>query len=106
MRKQEKFIIWPIYFDASKTRNEGRRVPKSLAIASPKISELKEAAEKTGLKCEVVADISHPKMPWLKTGMLLVEKDDGAKEKIIKKIAKQLLKTRSTATNNIAIKKH
>lgn len=106
MRKQEKFLIWPIYFDVSKTRNDGRRVPKDLAVASPKISELKEAAEKSGLRCEVVADVSHPKMPWLKIGMLLVEKDDGTKEEIIKEIAKQLLKIRSTATNNITIKRH
>ncbi|MEM3695102.1 MAG: signal recognition particle subunit SRP19/SEC65 family protein [Candidatus Bathyarchaeia archaeon] len=98
MRKQEKFIIWPIYFDASKTRNEGRRVPKSLAVASPKISELKDAAEKAGLKSEIVADASHPKTPWLKTGMLLVEKYGGSKEEVIRKIAKQLLKIRSTTT--------
>ncbi|MEM2104861.1 MAG: signal recognition particle subunit SRP19/SEC65 family protein [Candidatus Bathyarchaeia archaeon] len=100
MRKQEKFIIWPLYFDTSKTRNEGRRVPKSLAVYSPKISELKEAAEKAGLKCEVVADASHPKMPWLKTGMLLIEKNDGTKEEAIKKIAKQLLKNKSVAAQH------
>lgn len=96
MRKQDKVIIWPLYFDASKTRNEGRRVSKTLAVTSPKVSELKEAAEKTGLKCEVVVDATHPKMPWLKMGMILVEKD-GSKEKVIKKIAKQLLKSRSAA---------
>ena len=50
MRKLDKAIIWPIYFDASKTRKEGRRVPKNLAVQSPKIAELKEAADKLGLK--------------------------------------------------------
>jgi signal recognition particle subunit SRP19 len=100
MRKQEKIIIWPLYFDSLKTRKEGRRAPKSLAIASPKISELKDAAEKAGLKCELVADASHPKMPWLKTGMLLIERDNGAKEEIIKKIAKQLLRIRSVAVSH------
>ncbi|MGB9740784.1 MAG: signal recognition particle subunit SRP19/SEC65 family protein [Candidatus Bathyarchaeia archaeon] len=97
MRKQNKIIIWPLYFDVTKTRNEGRRVSKTLAVSSPKISELKDAAEKAGLKFEVVADASHPKMPWLKVGMLLVEKN-GSKEDAIRKIAKQLLKIRSAAS--------
>jgi len=97
MRKQNKFIIWPSYFDATRTRNEGRRISKTLAVASPKISELKDAAEKAGLKFEVVTDASHPKMPWLKVGMLLVEKT-GSKEDTIKKIAKHLLKIRSATS--------
>ena len=94
MRKQDKAIIWPAYFDSAKTRKKGRRVPKSLAVQSPKIQEIKEAAEKLGLKHEVAAEIGYPKTPWFKTGMIRVEKK-GSKEQIIKKIAKQLLKIRS-----------
>jgi len=37
MQKQEKIIIWPAYFDSTKTRKDGRRIPKSLALPSPKI---------------------------------------------------------------------
>jgi signal recognition particle subunit SRP19 len=94
MRKQDKAIIWPAYFDSAKTRKEGRRVPKSLAVQSPRIVEITEAVAKLGLKHEVAAEVGYPKTPWAKTGMLLVEKQ-GSKEQIIKKIAKQLLKVRS-----------
>jgi signal recognition particle subunit SRP19 len=97
MRKQDKIIIWPAYFDSAKTRNEGRRVPKSLAVPSPKILEIKEAVEKIGLEYEVVSEAGYPKTPWLKTGMLLVKKTS-AKEQIIKKIAKQLQKIRSAVS--------
>ena len=45
MRKLDKAIIWPLYFDVNKTRKEGRRVSKALAVSSPKIAELKEAGE-------------------------------------------------------------
>ncbi|MFB3889003.1 MAG: signal recognition particle subunit SRP19/SEC65 family protein [Candidatus Bathyarchaeia archaeon] len=93
MRKQEKAIIWPAYFDADKTRKEGRRIPKSLAVQSPKIQEIQEAAAKLRLEHEVVADKGFPKTPWLKTGMLLVEKQ-GSKEQAINRIARQLLKAR------------
>ena len=94
MRKQDKIIIWPAYFDSTKTRGDGRRVPKSLAVPSPKILEIKEAVEKLGLSHEVVLDAVYPKIPWLRTGMLLVKKKE-AKEKVIRKIGKQLLKIRS-----------
>jgi len=94
LRKQDKVIIWPAYFDQAKTRKEGRRVSKSLAVQSPKILEIQEAAQKIGLKFEVVAGKGYPKTSWVKTGMLLVEKK-GSKEHVIIRIAKQLLKTRT-----------
>jgi signal recognition particle subunit SRP19 len=94
MRKQEKVMIWPAYFDQARTRNEGRRVPKSLAVNSPRILEIQEAAQKTGLEFELVADKGYSKMPWIKMGMLLVEKE-GSKEQVINRIAKQLLKARN-----------
>lgn len=94
MRKQDKIIVWPVYFDSTKTRGNGRRVPKSLAVSSPKVLEIKEAVEKLGLDYELVLDAGYPKTPWLKTGMLLVTKKE-AKEKVIRKIGKHLLKIRS-----------
>jgi signal recognition particle subunit SRP19 len=94
MRKQDKIIVWPTYFDSTKTRKDGRRVPKDLAVSSPKILEIKEVAEKLHLECETVMDVAHPKTPWLKTGMLLAKKNE-SKEQMIKKIAKQLVKIRS-----------
>jgi signal recognition particle subunit SRP19 len=94
MRKQEKVIIWPAYFDQTKTRKNGRRVPKSLAVQAPKILEVQEAAQKLGLDFEVVADKGYSKVPWAKVGMLLVEKK-GSKEQVINRIAKQLMKMRN-----------
>ena len=94
MRKQDKVIIWPAYFDQAKTRKEGRRVQKSLAVQSPKILEIREAAQKLGLDFEVVTDKGYPNRPWVNVGMLLVEKR-GSKEQIINRIAKQLLKVRN-----------
>jgi len=97
VRKQDKAIIWPAYFDATKTRMQGRRVPKNLAVPSPKVSEMEEAAENLGLECELVAETGYPKTPWLKTGMILVKKRE-SKGQIVGKIAEQLLRIRSAAT--------
>ncbi|MEM2911625.1 MAG: signal recognition particle subunit SRP19/SEC65 family protein [Candidatus Bathyarchaeia archaeon] len=98
MRKQEKVILWPAYFDSTKARDEGRKIPKSLAVPSPKISELKEAIEKLGLEHELVLEASYPKTPWLKTGMILVTKKE-TKNQMMKKIAKQLLKIRGATVS-------
>jgi len=97
MRKQDKIVIWPAYFDSTKTRKDGRRVPKSLAVPSPKILEIKDAVEKIGSEYELLPDVGYSKNPWQKAGMLLVKKTE-PKDQTIKRIAKQLLKIRSVAT--------
>jgi signal recognition particle subunit SRP19 len=89
VRKQDKFIIWPAYFDQSITRKDGRRVSKGLGLSHPSIDEVALAVQKLGLKHEVVADAGYPKTPWVKTGMILVEKQ-GSKEQVIQGIAGKL----------------
>lgn len=95
MHKQDKAIVWPAYFDQTKTRKEGRRVAKSLSVQYPKIDEIREAAQKLGLKPEVSVEKGFPKAPWHKGGMMEVEKKR-AKEQILNSIAVQLVKARST----------
>jgi signal recognition particle subunit SRP19 len=96
VRKQNKVIIWPAYFDQSKTRKDGRRVGKSLSVQHPKIDEVTLAVERLGLAHEIASESGYPKMPWVKTGMILVEKK-GSKEQVIRRIASQLSKIRSEA---------
>lgn len=95
MRKQDKIVLWPNYFDATKTREKGRKLPRNLCIPLPKISELKEAVERLGLKNELVLDAAYPKTPWIKSGMLLVAKKE-SKNALLKKIGAELLKVRSS----------
>jgi signal recognition particle subunit SEC65 len=64
-------------------------------VPSPRILEIKEASEKLGFQCELVQESGYPKTPLLKVGMLLVKKKE-PKEQIIRNIAKQLAKIRSS----------
>jgi signal recognition particle subunit SRP19 len=89
MRKQNKIILWAVYFDVNKSRTDGRRVPKNLAVSSPKIDELQRAAKRLGLQPEVVPDAAHPSFPRLKTGLIVVPKTE-SKDKTVKKVAKEL----------------
>lgn len=93
MRKQDKILLWPPYFDSNKTRLQGRRVPKNLAIASPKLEEIQKAARSIGLQPEVVVDVKYPKSPGQKTGYILIPKK-GSKTQIVRKIAKELANMR------------
>jgi signal recognition particle subunit SRP19 len=94
MRKLDKIVVWPAYFDATRTRKNGRRIPKNLAVPYPKITEIEDAVKKIGLEHEVRAEVGYPRAPLSKTGMLLVKKTE-AKERTILRIAKQLSKIRS-----------
>jgi len=89
MRKQNKIFLWSVYFDASKSRTDGRRVPKKLAVSAPKLEELQVAAKRLGLQPEIVADAAHPSSPWRRTGLLIIPKKE-SKGKTVKDIAKEL----------------
>ena len=89
MRKQNKIFLWPVYFDANKSRADGRRVPKKLAVSAPKLEELQMATKRLGLKTEVVSDAAHPSSPWQRTGLLVVPKKE-SKSKTLKRIGEEL----------------
>ena len=66
MRISKKIRIWPIYFDAVHSRSEGRKVSKKLAVRTPKVEEIKMAAEELGINPIIESDIAHPKYHWIK----------------------------------------
>ena len=93
MRKQNKIFLWSVYFDANKTRADGRRVPKKLAVSAPKLEEIHRAAKKLGLQPLTLSDAIHPSSTWRRTGLLVIPKKE-SKGKTLKKIAKELTNLR------------
>lgn len=94
MQKKNQIILWPVYFDSTKTRIEGRKIPKNSAVQSPRIDELEGAVQRLGLQFQTVADAAHSKEPWRKTGLLVVSKE-GTKTQTIRKVAKMLQNIRT-----------
>ena len=94
MRKQDRYIIWPQYFDQNRTRSQGRKIPKNQAQPTPRLEEIQKAAQKLGLTTEIVPELAYPSTPWLKTGMALVSKK-GAKLEMMRKIARELAAQRA-----------
>ncbi len=43
-------MIWPIYLDAGKSLNEGRKISKEYAVSEPRIKEIVKATQKLRYK--------------------------------------------------------
>ncbi len=96
MRNKKQFHIFPVYFDADRTREQGRRVKKTAAIKNPSITELADVATALGLDFEVDLEAKYPRYFWIPSGRLKVKKQEPYnKNKLIKKFASNLRKKRA-----------
>jgi signal recognition particle subunit SRP19 len=89
LRGRGKLRVWPVYFDSSYSRGEGRRVPQTKAVKDPKAEDVEEAARRLGLNPILEAAAKYSKQPWRPVGVVLVDKK-GSKIRIIKDIAEEL----------------
>lgn len=89
MRRQKKTILWPVYFDSSKTRKKGRKVSRSNGVPNPKLEELRSAAERLGLKPQGEVKAAHPAIPRSNTGRVCVTQS-GTKMQILTEIADEI----------------
>lgn len=88
-RGEDKYVVWPIYFDKSVSRLAGRKVAKKYAIEKPTIENISKAAKSLGLNPVLEKDIAHPSKHWKKEGRLLVDKKE-SKSKILTQISNRL----------------
>ncbi len=88
-RGEEKYVIYPIYFDKSVSRLAGRKLSKKYAVEKPNIEDIAKAARSLGLNPVLEKDRAHPSTPWKKNGRLLIDKKD-KKSKLLRQIASRL----------------
>ena len=94
MKNKKQYHIYPVYFDASRSRNEGRRIQKKSAVLNPSINELAVIATNLGLDYEVDIGAKFPRFWWIPSGRLRVKKQETYnKYSLIKKMAAQLKKS-------------
>ena len=84
-KDEEKYVIWPIYFDKTVSRIEGRRVAKKHAVEKPTLEGISKAAKSLKLNPVIEKDCKHPSRNWKSEGRVLVDKK-GAKSKILNQI--------------------
>jgi len=88
-RGEDKYVIWPIYFDKSVSRFNGRKIPIKQAIEKPSLDSINKAAKSLGLNPKVEENVSYPGRYWKKEGRILVDKKQ-SKSKILRQIASKL----------------
>ena len=88
-RDENKYVVWPVYFEKSISRLAGRKVPRKHAVDKPSIEDIVKAAKALGLKPVLEKSASHPSRNWKKEGRVLIDKKD-AKGKLLTQIANKL----------------
>lgn len=88
-RDENKYVIYPLYFDNAVSRLNGRKVAKKHAVEKPSFENIAKAAKSLGLNPILEKDRIHPSTPWKKEGRILVEKK-GPKTKLLIQLANRL----------------
>ncbi len=86
-------VLYPAYFDQSRSREEGRRVAKRWAVESPTAQEVAAAAKALGLQPQLEEGKAFPSTPWKKEGRVLV-RADYFKTSIVQKVAQRIKEAR------------
>ncbi len=90
--KGERVVVWPAFFDRSRSRKYGRKLPLNLCVKKPKIEEIVKAAERAGLD-PIVLDKKYPRTWWEDEKCVAVLKK-GGKMKTLRIIAEELRRMR------------
>jgi len=88
-RGEDKYVVYPIYFDKSVSRISGRKVPKKRAVDKPSIEDISKAAKSLGLNPILEKEVAYPSRNWKKEGRILIDKKD-SKSKLLDQIASRL----------------
>lgn len=81
-------ILYPCYFNASLSRNEGRRVPRTLGAKGPVINDIERALKRANVKFRV-EEHHHPAY-WMRHEGRIIAEWHEKKESLIKKVAQKL----------------
>ena len=92
--KDDTYTIWPAYIDASKTRSNGRKIPRKIAIENPTVREIYLVAQ--AFKYEPILNSSarYSRAWWEEPGYVKIIKKD-KKNKALQKIALGVKKLRT-----------
>lgn len=98
MRSRKPFLVfWPQYFDAKRSRGDGRRLPKKFAIEKVTTTEIATAAKRLGYQVEIEGNYRYPKAWWENPGRVLINTKGKKKLKVILEVAREIRKTRGSS---------
>lgn len=107
-------VIWPQYFDSTRSRKDGRRVSKVNAVQTPSAAEIALISRYVKLSPRLDENATHPSLPWEKCSRVLLRRPTVkgkriSKQRLLRILGKRLVlwygkttpKTRTAETNKL-----
>jgi len=95
MKDYEHIVIWLDYFNKTIPKKMGRRVPRDKSVFDPSLNELIDAAKAAGLQpTETNDQVRFPRRPFVRSGYIVIAKEQRPKSKIISLISEKLVSKR------------
>ncbi len=93
MRTRKPYLIfWPQYFDAKRSRSNGRRLPRKFAIDKVNLEEMVKAARNLGYHAETESSYKYPRSWWEDPGRVIIDAKGKKKSKVMLEVAKEIRK--------------
>ncbi|NVM37536.1 MAG: signal recognition particle protein Srp19 [Candidatus Lokiarchaeota archaeon] len=93
MRSRKPFIIfWPQYFEAKRSRSNGRRLPKKFASEKVSLEDISMAAKNLGYNAQIERGYKYSRTWWDDTGRVLIDTKGKKKSKVMLEVAKEIRK--------------
>ncbi|MCE4619545.1 MAG: signal recognition particle protein Srp19 [Desulfurococcales archaeon] len=89
----ERIVLYPAYLDKRLPRRLGRRVPRDLAVLSPRLEEIAAAAEELGLDPIIEEDKAYPRAWFRSKGRVIVLRKY-SKQETLRMIASRIVELR------------
>ena len=84
-------VLWPEYFDRTRTRSQGRRLPVQLCVDKPDLDIIAKGAMILDLEFKIFEDKSYPADWAAHAGCVRVEKGKISKSELLREIGKTLV---------------
>jgi len=83
-------VIWPAALDATRTRNEGRRVAEDLAVPEPTVEEIAKAVQQVGYDARIEREKTYPREYEPRGRVVVTNADDASKSDLLGAVAAYL----------------
>jgi len=93
-RERKTWIIFPEYFDKQLSRSDSRRVHKKFAVNSPNVEEIGDILDSWEIPNRIEKHQHHPSTWYESNGRIIIPKQKGSKQKLLKKIGEELKRRR------------
>ncbi|QSG15858.1 signal recognition particle subunit SRP19 [Halapricum desulfuricans] len=83
-------VIWPAALDATRTRNEGRRVAEDLAVPEPTVEEIAKSVQQVGYDARIEREKTYPREYEPRGRVVVTNADDASKSDLLGAVAAYL----------------